>query len=288
MSDHPKPDDAAPVSHGGTYGSQASVSGGSTEQNQLLIAEQLSARIQMLGDLANGVGHEVNNLLTVMLASLHQLRRQPLDERGQQQLDRAERSAREVGRLVGQMLALSRSRSDAPEIIDLNQVAGEFDKMLGQAAGYGEGLTVSLELVPQALPAQVDRGQLQLALLHLVRNAAEAMPGAGTVTLRTRGPRLDGMGDQPTIEVAVSDTGAGMLPEVVQRATGPLADTEASSQEGERGLRMAQRFMAASGGKLTIETAAGEGTTVRLVFPLATHPMEDRGGPAPGRAPYQP
>jgi signal transduction histidine kinase len=115
------------------------------------------------------------------------------------------------------------------------------------------------------LPASLDGGQLKLALLHLVRNAVQAMAGKGWVTIRTAGHVVDGLGGQPTVEVSVSATDPGTPPEAVERATA-RPSTINTSDHGT-GLLMVQRFVAAAGGKTEIETALGKGTTVRLVFP---------------------
>ena len=185
--------------------------------------QEQMARIEMLGTLATGVAHEFNNLLTIVLASLHRLRRQPLDERGRELLERADWGVRQAGRLTGQMLSFARREGNHLQLADLNEVVGEFDKMVGHAAGYGTGLRLKMELAAQGLPVRLDPGQLELALLNLVRNAADAMSGTGSISIRTSGHRIDGLGEQPTVEVSVSDTGTGMPPDVVQRATDPFS-----------------------------------------------------------------
>jgi signal transduction histidine kinase len=228
-----------------------------------------AARIEMLGTMATGVAHEFNNLLTIVLASLHRLRRQPLDEHGRELLERADWGVRQAGRLTGQMLSFARRENSPLQLVDLNDVLGEFDKMVGHAAGYGTGLRLKMELAAQGLPVRLDPGQLELALLNLVRNAADSMSGNGSISIRTSGHCNGGLDGQPLVEVSVSDTGTGMPPEVVQRATNPFFTTKEPGHGTGLGLWMVQRFLAACDGKLNIETACGEGTTVRLVFPRA-------------------
>lgn len=218
------------------------------------------------GVLAAGMVHDLNNVLTVVLASLEQLRRQPLDSQGQRQLDRAQWGARQAARLARRVIALSRGEGGDGEAVDLNDVVGAFARTLGQAAGEGVGLV--MEAAPGPLPARLDAGQLELALLNLVRNAADAMAG-GWVVIRTAGHRVDGLGGQPTVEVAVSDTGTGMTPETARRARDAFFTTKGREQGTGLGLWMVHRFAAEAGGKVEIETAMGGGTTVRLVFPRA-------------------
>ena len=130
-------------------------------------------------------------------------------------------------------------------------------------------LRVALDLAPVKLPVRLDLGLLDLVLLNLVHNAADAIPSGGEVVLRTLGPRLDGMGDQLTVEVAVLDGGTGMSPAVAQHATEAFFTTKPHGKGAGLGLWMAERFASAHDGMVTIETAAGQGTKVRLVFPYA-------------------
>jgi signal transduction histidine kinase len=228
------------------------------------IVREHAERAEVLGILAAGIAHEFNNLLTVVLGSLEQLRRQPLDERGQKQLDRAEWGVRQAGRLSRQVLSFARPPSSGARIVDLNEVLGAFNKLLGHAVGDGASLV--LQLAPQPLPVRLDAGQLELAVLNLVRNAADAMPAPGPIIVRTAGQQVDSFGGQPTVEVSVSDTGTGMPPEVLERATNAFFTTKQPGRGTGLGLWMVKRFVAAYGGKMDIQTAVGQGTTVRLVF----------------------
>lgn len=219
------------------------------------------------GSVAADAAHELANLMMVVLGSLEQLRRQPLDEQGLQQLSRAEWGARQAARLTRQVLSRAQGRDDRAEIADLNAAVNAFVTALGRR--LDGGLQIALDLAPTNLPVRLDPGLLDLVLLNLARNAADAMPSGGEVVLRTRGPRLDGMGDQLTVEVAVSDSGTGMSPAVAQQATKAFFTTKPPGKGTGLGLWMAERFAAAHDGKVTIETAAGQGTQVRLVFPYA-------------------
>lgn len=225
-----------------------------------------SERTALLGSMAAGLAHEFNNLLTVALSSLNQLRRQPLDETGETQLERAEWATRQAGRLAQQVLAFMRHGRAERQIIDVNTAIREFDKMLGHIAGNRVALT--MELVEQPLPARLDPGQLELALLNLVRNASDAMPDGGRVVIRTAAHNPTRSEGQRMAEVAVSDEGAGMSAAVAERATTAFFTTKSPGRGTGLGLWMVQRFVRASEGKLEIDTAVGSGTTVRLLFPL--------------------
>ena len=265
MSDHWKRD--------GTAGSQLiPVSKSSAAQkvedcHQTEMSENQPERVQVIGAMASGVAHEFNNLLTIALGSLEQLRRQTLDERGRDQLVRADWSVRQAGRLARQVLSFVRRDAGQPRQVDVNAVIGEFDKIMGHATS--DGTCLIFELYDEALPVQLDPGQLELALLNLVRNAADATADHGSITIRTTAHHVDGTEGQQTVEIAVSDTGTGMPLEVAERATTSFFTTKPEGQGTGLGLWMVKRFVASCGGKLDIDTAVGRGTTVRLVFPRA-------------------
>src|SRR6185312_6521255 len=101
-------------------------------------------RIEALGLVSAGVAHEFSNLLTVMLGSLQQLRRQSLDASGEEQLDRLEWGARQATRLLRQVLSLARRPTGKPQLVNLNEAVQGFDKMLTHVAG--QYVEVSLEL----------------------------------------------------------------------------------------------------------------------------------------------
>lgn len=106
-------------------------------------------------------------------------------------------------------------------------------------------------------------------LLGLVRNATKAMPNGGKVILRTCGPHLDGLGDQLAAEVSVPDNGTGVALEMATRAADVSSTTKLHGNGAGLGLWMANRFASACGDKVSIETAPGQGTTVRLFLPYA-------------------
>ena len=209
--------------------------------------------------------HELANLMTIVSGSLEQLRRQPLNKQGQQQLARAEWGARQATRLTRQVLSQSRDRDDTVEIVDLSAAVDGFAAIIGQH--IGRGVQLATELTSERLPVRLDAGLLELVLLNLVRNATDAMPDGGKVVLRTKGPRLDGLGDQLATEVSISDNGTGMPPTVAQRATEAFFTTKPHGKGTGLGLWMAQRFASIHNGKISIETAPGQGTEVRLILP---------------------
>ncbi len=209
--------------------------------------------------LTADTAHELANLVMVVSGSLEQLRRQPLDGQGRQQLMRAEWGIRQAAQLTRRVLSQAQGGDGRAEAMDLNAAVGGFAAAMGQlVAGR---VQLAAELAPGRLPARFDAGLLELVLLNLVRSAAQAMPDGGTVVLRTLGPRLDGLGDQLTTEVSVSDNGAGVLPPAAFKPQGDGAGL---------GLWMTHRFASAYGGKVKVEAIPGQGTTVRISLPASS------------------
>lgn len=221
------------------------------------------------GAIAADMVHDLRNALTIVLGSLEQLRRQPLDARGCKQLARARWGAEQAGRLAEALLASGRGAPSAAEVVDLNEAVAAFAAMVGQAADGGAGAAFAVELAPGPLPVLLRRGELERALLNLLRNAADATAGGGQVTLRTAAHRVDGLGGHATVEVAVGDTGMGMAPEAARRAGEAFFTTKGPGQGTGLGLWAVRSFAEDAGGKAEVETAPGQGTTVRITLPRA-------------------
>jgi len=183
--------------------------------------------------LSADAAHELANLVMIASGSLEQLRRQPLNEQGRRQLARAEWGVRQAARLTRQVLSQARGGDGRAEAVDLNAVVDGFATVMGQHVG--EGVQLAAELAPGRLLVCLDAGLLELVLLNLIRNAA----------------------------------GTGMPPAVAQHAAEAFFTTKPGSRGTGLGLWMAQRFAATHGGKMGIETALGQGTTVRLSLPYA-------------------
>ena len=223
--------------------------------------------IDAVGSMASGVAHTVNNLMTVVLASIDQAARSAACETLRTQVGRAEVSARSAGRLTQQMLTFAQRQFLEERPADLNVLVTGLDDLVRQMVGAG--IAIAFDLAADGAPALLDPGQFELALLALVQNAADATPPGGTVriaTSRFTGWDMDaGRTGRNWVELAVTDHGAGMTPEVARRATEPFFTTKPHGVG--IGLSMVQGFVEQSAGRISIETAPGRGTTVRLAFP---------------------
>jgi signal transduction histidine kinase/ActR/RegA family two-component response regulator len=247
-------------------------------------------RLEALGRLTGGVAHDVNNLLTAILGSVHLLERHlgaAADARTRRLL-RAARDAVESGaRLNAGLLAFARRQPLRPRALDANALIQEFVPLLQRA--LGETVQLRLEL-DRALPhCQADAAQLEAALLNLAINARDAMPGGGEAVLTARSARLDPPAaagpDAPFgdfVAITLRDTGEGMTPEVRERAFEPFFTTKPPGRGTGLGLSQVFGFVRQLGGQVAIDSAPGRGTAVTLYLPLATADAaaaaQDRGG----------
>jgi signal transduction histidine kinase len=131
----------------------------------------------------------------------------------------------------------------------------------------GPDVKIVLDLAAAPVVAKLDTGQFERVLLNLVRNAAEAMPQGGAVTISTSARGTPG--DTATAQIAVSDSGTGMPPEIAARATEAFFTTKGTHAATGLGLFLALGFAEQAGGRLSIESEPGCGTTVKLVLPSA-------------------
>jgi len=220
-------------------------------------------RAESLGALASGIAHEVNNLMTVVLGSVERAFKWAVDEHQRELLDRADWGARAAGSLASNLLSVAQQRTDSAENVDLNALVSGFKGAMAQIVA--EGVEIVLDLAPQAVFARLDVDQLELVLLNLARNASDAMPGGGTITVGTRAAAGRPEREEAVV-VSVMDTGGGMPPEVAARATEAFFTTKRDKGTG-LGLFLAIGFAEQWGGRLSIETSPGAGTRVELSFP---------------------
>ena len=247
------------------FGSQIDVS------VQKEAARRQAQRIESMGALASGVAHEFNNLMTVVMGSVERAAERAADQRQARYLANANWAARRAGDLAAELLSLARRQSSAERIVNLNEVVQAFTGPLEQVAG--QDMRIRLDLAPEAVLTRLDAGQLELVLLNLVRNAADAMAEGGEIVVATRvlaaAAAAASLNSKAAVELSVSDAGTGMTPEVVKRATELFFTTKATGNGTGLGLFLALEFVDHSGGKLTIDSEIGRGTTVKMDFPQA-------------------
>jgi two-component system, cell cycle sensor histidine kinase and response regulator CckA len=236
--------------------------------------EQLrhSQKMESVGHLTGGMAHDFNNLLTVILGNLDIASART--EGDTRRMIRNALQAAELGAtLIQRLLAFSRRQALAPQPLDANALVSGLEDLLRRT--LGEHIEIDLRLNAELWPMLADKGQVESALLNLAVNARDAMPRGGKLTIETLNAHLDEAyaarnsdvrpGDY--VMLAVTDTGSGMTPEVLERAMEPFFTTKEVGKGSGLGLSMIYGFAKQSQGHMKIYSEAGHGTTVRLYLP---------------------
>ncbi len=250
------------------------------------VAEQVAAqerlwhaqRMESLGQLAGGVAHDFNNVLQAIAGGARLIQRRPDSVAAVERLAGLIVDATERGAVVTRhLLGFARRSPLQAREIDIGQLLTD---LRGALAGtLGSRVAVELALPHDLPPAWADKDQLETALANLLANARDAMDGDGQAdgsgepvhTLRLSSEASDGaaagLGAGRFVRIDVGDTGSGMSPDVLKRATEPFFSTKARGRGTGLGLAMARGFVEQSGGALVLRSQAGEGTTASLFLP---------------------
>lgn len=234
-----------------------------------------SQKLDALGQLAGGVAHDFNNLLAVIVASLNILRRKIEKNAGgyDELIDSALASADNASGLIKRLLAFSRIQPLAPEPVEANLFVSGMSTMLTRTLGADVKLETTL--ADGLWTTKVDAAELQNAILNLAVNARDAMPEGGRLTIATSNRHIDASEAEQTVDlqpgdyvvVSVSDTGAGMTPDVAARAFDPFYTTKPVGKGTGLGLSQVHGFVHQSGGSVRIDSAPGKGARIELYLP---------------------
>ena len=236
-----------------------------------------SQKMEAVGQLTGGIAHDFNNLLTSIVGALELLQRRVEAGRTeglQRYADIAVASARRAGALTQRLLAFARRQPLDPRPTDANRLVAGMEELLRRT--LGPAVTLEMVLSGGLWPTLCDSNQLESAILNLAINARDAMPDGGRLTVETANAHLDeayaraeGGEVRPGqyTALSVTDTGAGMAPEVIARAFEPFFTTKPIGQGTGLGLSMVYGFAKQSDGHVRIYSEVGQGTTFRLYLP---------------------
>jgi PAS domain S-box-containing protein len=247
-------------------------------------------KMDSIGQLTAGLAHDFNNLIHIITSSLERIGVRRDDPKAVDRYLAAANAAAERGaKLTQQLLAFARRTRLEPVGADLSALVNGFADLLESAVGSHAHL--HLHLQRRLPPAMIDPSHLEMALLNVVVNARDASPNGGAIVVTTRELHLEGdasarrlrPGDY--VELSVRDEGSGMPDHVKARATEPFFTTKPKGSGTGLGLAMAHGFAQQSGGRLEIDSAPGQGTTVRMLFPVAPEQTVEV---APDAAGFQP
>jgi PAS domain S-box-containing protein len=236
-------------------------------------AYRQAQKMEAIGQLTAGLAHDFNNLLHIVGGSLERLSVQVEGTDGARYVRAAATATDRGAKLTRQLLAFARRSRLEPRPVDATALVSSISELLDSTVGSKAELQLNLR---RRLPAiNVDHTLLEMALLNIVINARDAVGEDGLITVSTVPMHLNGDAKARELEpgdyiaIEVTDNGVGMAPAVAARAVEPFFTTKSSGKGTGLGLAMVHGFVQQSGGRLEIETAPDQGTTIRMLFPVS-------------------
>jgi len=244
------------------------------------LALQQSQKMETIGKLTGGVAHDFNNLLQVISGNLQLMEMSDAGPETPRWIANARSAVEKGAKLASYLLAFGRRQPLEPKVVKIGRVVQHMEDMLRRA--LGEEIEIELVISGGLWSTAVDVTQLENAVLNLAINARDAMGAnrgrAGRLTIEANNAVLDDMYCRTHADVvpgqyvmlAVSDTGAGMTPEVLRQAFEPFFSTKEEGKGTGLGLSMVYGFVKQSGGHVKIYSEPGQGSTVKLYLPRST------------------
>ncbi len=254
-----------------------------SEQKRRILEDQLlqSQKMEAIGTLAGGVAHDFNNILMAILGYsrlvLNQL--QPSDSI-YEDLEEIHSAGERAASLTNQLLAFSRKQIIQPEIVDLNRLILDFEKMLRRM--LGEDIQIEITADPELGRIKIDPGQMDQVIMNLAVNARDAMPAGGKFLIETKNVEFDReytdshlgaeIGDY--ILLSFSDTGCGMSKDVQSKIFDPFFTTKKKGKGSGLGLSTVYGIVKQNSGYIMVYSEPGKGTTFKLYFPRISETEE--------------
>ena len=252
----------------------AEVQARSAAEDQLRQSQKLEA----IGGLTGGVAHDFNNLLQVIAGNLHLLaRHEPDNPQVQRRVTAAIAAVERGAKLSSQLLAFARRQPLSPAVYNPQRIYAGLGELLQRA--LGETIHIDVQLPQDSWCINVDRNQLENALLNLAINARDAMQGEGVIRITGENVILNpddcvGKSIKPGeyVRLAVADTGVGMSEATLKRAFEPFFTTKREGHGTGLGLSMVFGFVRQSGGHVDMWSEEGKGSVVQMYFPHCLEP----------------
>jgi len=262
-----------------------------SEQKQIELQLAQSQKMQAIGQLAGGVAHDFNNLLMAIFMQLDELsQRHPVGDPSYEGLNQIRQTSTRAADLVRKLLAFSRKQTVQRESLDLGELISEFEVLLRRV--LPEDIALVTEYGRTLPTVRADRGQLETAVMNLVVNARDAIRVHGGSTVRIRAARVtaaeahalgypDPVGEQALIEV--SDDGAGIPPEVLNKIFDPFFTTKPVGEGTGLGLATVYGIVKQSDGWIAVDSRPGEGAAFRIFLPVHVAAVAPPPPPRPAR-----
>jgi len=253
-----------------------------TEQKALEAQFAQSQRLQAVGHLAGGVAHDFNNVLTAIIGYCDLLlaKHRPSDP-SFPDIMQIKQNANRAAALVRQLLAFSRRQTLRPQVIELTDVISDVSELLRRL--IGERITLEVQHARDLWPVKVDVNQFEQVIVNLVVNARDAMPGGGTLTLRTANVPASataayGAGDLAAADyvlVEVEDTGSGIPADIIDKIFEPFFSTKEVGKGTGLGLSTVYGIVQQTGGTILAASAPGQGAVFRVFLPRHVPALEE-------------
>ena len=245
-----------------------------TEQRKLEAQFAQGQKMQAVGQLAGGVAHDFNNVLTAIIgfADLLLLKHKPGDP-SFADLMSIKNSANRAAGLTRQLLAFSRRQTLRPQVLEVPGHLDDLTVLLKRL--IGEQITLGVEHASTVWPVKADLVQLEQVVVNLVVNARDAMPNGGQISIRTRNVSeteaatftYRGMPAADYVLIEVEDTGTGMPPEILEKIFEPFFSTKELGKGTGLGLSTVYGIVKQSAGFIYLDSEVGRGTTFRIFLP---------------------
>ncbi|MBJ6799160.1 response regulator [Geomonas propionica] len=238
-----------------------------------LMEEQLrqAQKMEAVGQLAGGVAHDFNNVLTVIAGYANILKMDLTSESVHYGLvDQIAAAAERAAQLTRGLLAFSRKQAMNPQRCDLSEIVRHVEQFLGRV--IGEDIQLKTEILPEPLPVQVDLAQIEQVLVNLAANARDAMPGGGVFTIATGMCDGSGLGHSGRsgrhAVIIVSDSGEGMDDETSRRIFEPFFTTKGVGKGTGLGMAIVYGIVQQHKGNIAVSSNPGQGTVFTIEIPL--------------------
>jgi nitrogen-specific signal transduction histidine kinase/ActR/RegA family two-component response regulator len=242
---------------------------------QRRLEEQLrqSQKMEAIGQLAGGVAHDFNNILTVIHGHAALLESSELEESMLRSAQQITQAAERAAALTRQLLTFSRRQLIQPKKLDMNTIVGNMTDLLGRL--LGEDVSLQLNYCPSPAMVEADAGMMEQVLLNLAVNARDAMPKGGRLGVRIAIVEVNEAHVQNHPEarigrfvcVSKTDTGCGISPENLQRIFEPFFTTKEVGKGTGLGLATVYGIVKQHQGWIEVESTVGKGTTFRIYIP---------------------
>ena len=240
-----------------------------TERKQMEQNLLHASKLEAVGRLTGGIAHDFNNMLSVVIGNLDLLKKSIQgNEKAERRVHMALESAQHCADLTYRLLTFSRRQALQISTIDVTGLMPSLLELMRRT--LGENIHASFQASESVWPIQVDRAQLEAALLNLAVNARDAMPDGGDLTIAVENRVIEDGRSAPSGEfvvISVGDTGTGMPPEVLEKVFEPFFTTKESGKGTGLGLSMVYGFVQQCHGHVEVESEPNAGTTIRIFLP---------------------